>query len=45
MEIAFAPLVGTLLLAPFRITVFHMFGNLVMQATGFTTRPAAAERR
>jgi len=45
MEIAFAPLVGTRLLAPFRITVFHMFGNLVMQATGFTTRPATAERR
>jgi hypothetical protein len=45
MEIAFAPLVGTPLLAPFRITVFHMLGNLVMQATQFATRPATTEPR
>jgi hypothetical protein len=44
-EIAFAPVVGTPLLAPFRVTVFHMLGNLVMQASRFTTRPPAAEPR
>jgi hypothetical protein len=40
MEIAFAPVVGTPLLALFRVTVFHMLGNLVMQANRFVTRPA-----
>jgi hypothetical protein len=39
MEIAFAPVVGTSLLAPFRVTVFYMLGNLVMQATRFVTHP------
>jgi hypothetical protein len=40
MEIAFAPVVGTPVLAPLRITVFHMLGNLVMQATRFVAGPA-----
>ena len=40
MEIAFAPIAGTSLLAPLRVTVFHMLGNLVMQATKFVTSPA-----
>lgn len=40
MEIAFAPVAGTAVLAPLRITVFHMLGNVVMQATRFETGPA-----
>jgi hypothetical protein len=37
MEIAFAPVAGTALIAPLRVTVFYMLGNLVMQATKFMT--------
>src|SRR5712671_2152707 len=40
MEIAFAPVAGTTLLAPLRVTVVYMLGNVVMQATRFSTSPA-----
>jgi hypothetical protein len=35
IEIAFAPVAGTRLLAPFRVTIANMLGNLVVQATRF----------
>jgi hypothetical protein len=35
VEMALAPIVGTRLLAPFRITAAYMLGNVVMQATRF----------
>ena len=44
MEIALAPLVGTRLLAPFRVTVVIMLATLVIEANQFeaTTRPLGA---
>jgi Protein of unknown function (DUF3108) len=35
VEMALAPIAGTRLLAPFRITATYMLGNVVMQATRF----------
>lgn len=35
IEMAFAPVAGTRLLAPFRITIANMLGNLVVQANRF----------
>jgi hypothetical protein len=35
IEIAFAPVAGTKVLAPFRVTVANMLGNLTIQATRF----------
>ncbi len=35
IEIAFAPVAGTRMLAPFRVTVVNMLGNLVIQASRF----------
>jgi hypothetical protein len=35
IEMTFAPVVGTRLLAPFRVAVFHVLGNLVVQASRF----------
>jgi hypothetical protein len=42
VEMALAPIAGTRVLAPFRITATYMLGNVVMQATRFeaTTTPA-----
>jgi len=42
MELALAPIAGTRLLAPFRVTVTHMLGNLVVQANRFEALPPAA---
>jgi hypothetical protein len=39
MELALAPIAGTRLLAPFRVTVTHMLGNLVVQANRFEALP------
>jgi hypothetical protein len=35
IEIALAPIAGTRLLAPFRVSVANMLGNLVVQANRF----------
>ena len=35
IEMALAPVAGTRLLAPFRVTVANMLGNLVVQANRF----------
>jgi hypothetical protein len=35
IDIAFAPVAGTGMLAPFRVTVANMLGNLVVQANRF----------
>jgi uncharacterized protein DUF3108 len=42
VEMALAPIAGTHILAPFRITATYILGNVVMQATRFetTTKPA-----
>jgi hypothetical protein len=42
MELAFAPIAGTRLLAPFRVTITHMLGNLVVQANRFEALPPAS---
>jgi hypothetical protein len=41
MEIALAPVAGTRMLAPFRLSVVSMLGNIVIEAHQFdtTTRP------
>jgi hypothetical protein len=39
---ALAPIAGTRLLAPFRITATYMLGNVVMQATRFEAIAAIA---
>ncbi len=44
---ALAPFAGTRLLVPFRITIVHMLGNLVVQATRFEaahTVPTTGQR-
>jgi hypothetical protein len=38
---ALAPVAGTRLLAPFRITIVNMLGNLVVQANRFEVVPMA----
>jgi len=46
IEMAFAPIAGTRVLAPFRISVFHTLGNLVIQANRFeiaAARPSTAQ--
>jgi hypothetical protein len=47
VEMALAPIAGTRLLAPFRITATYMLGNVVMQATRFeaTATPAPTRAR
>ncbi len=42
IEVALAPVTGTHMLAPIRLAVFHLLGNLVVQATEFSaaTEPA-----
>jgi hypothetical protein len=45
VEMALAPIAGTRLLAPFRITATYMLGNVVMQATRFEATAAPAPTR
>jgi uncharacterized protein DUF3108 len=40
IEMALAPIAGTRVLAPFRVTVAHMLGNVTLQANRFETAPA-----
>jgi Protein of unknown function (DUF3108) len=42
MEIAFAPVAGTRVLAPFRITVMNLLGNLAIQASRFEAMTPAS---
>ncbi len=42
MEIALAPVAGTRMLAPFRVTIVNMLGNLVLDADRFETQALAA---
>jgi hypothetical protein len=44
IEIAFAPVAGTKLLAPFRIAIANMLGNLVVQASRFEAQAPASVR-
>jgi hypothetical protein len=44
IEIAFAPIAGARLLAPFRLSVANMLGNLVVQANRFESLPLAPVR-
>ena len=37
MELWLAPIAGTRVLAPFRVSISNMIGNLVLQATTFQT--------
>jgi len=39
MEISFAPIAGTAMLAPFRLTVPTLIGTMAVQATAFETTP------
>jgi hypothetical protein len=42
IEMALAPVAGTRLLAPFRVTIANMLGNLVVQANRFDVVRASA---
>jgi hypothetical protein len=42
---ALAPIAGTRILAPFRITAMYMLGNVVMQATRFESTATPAPTR
>jgi len=42
IELTFAPIVGTRLLAPYRLAISSILGNLVIEATEFTTTTAQA---
>jgi hypothetical protein len=42
IELAFAPVAGTRLLAPFRLSIASLLGNLVIEATDFTATTAQA---
>ena len=44
IEIAFAPVAGTPLLAPFRISIANMLGNLVVQASRFEVQAPSSVR-
>ena len=44
IEIAFAPVTGTHVLAPFRISIANMLGNLVVQADRFEVHASASVR-
>jgi hypothetical protein len=39
IEMALVPIAGTRVLAPFRVTVMHMLGNVALQANRFETAP------
>jgi hypothetical protein len=45
MEIAFAPIAGTRLLAPFRLSMPTLIGTMAVQATSFATSPQASAPR
>ena len=45
VEMALAPIAGTRILAPFRITATYMLGNVVMQATRFEATATPAPTR
>jgi len=42
IELAFAPIAGTRFLAPFRLSIVSMLGNLVIEATDFTAMAVQA---
>ena len=42
VELALAPIAGTHALAPFRVTIVHMLGNIVVRADRFETAPRSA---
>ncbi len=44
IELVFAPIAGTRLLAPFRLSIISMLGNIVVEATAFETSAASAPR-
>jgi uncharacterized protein DUF3108 len=43
IELALAPIAGTRLLAPFRLSISNLLGNIVVEATAFETTTAPAE--
>jgi len=43
IELTLAPITGTRLLAPFRLSITNMLGNIVVEATAFETSTAPAE--
>jgi hypothetical protein len=43
VELTLAPIAGTRLLAPFRLSIFNMLGNIVVEATAFETSTTPAE--
>ena len=43
VELTLAPIAGTRLLAPFRMSVINMLGNIVVEATAFETTTTPAE--
>jgi hypothetical protein len=45
VEMALAPIAGTRILAPFRITAMYMLGNVVMQASRFESTVTSAPTR
>jgi hypothetical protein len=44
IEIALAPVAGTRVLAPFRVTVSNMLGNMVIQASRFEVLAPSSQR-
>jgi Protein of unknown function (DUF3108) len=44
IEVALAPVAGTHMFAPIRLTIFHLLGNLVLQATKFHVTAHSAAR-
>jgi hypothetical protein len=45
VEMALAPIAGTRILAPFRITAMYILGNVVLQATRFESTATSAPAR
>jgi hypothetical protein len=43
IELALAPIAGTRLLAPFRLSISNLLGNIVVEATAFETTTTPAE--
>ena len=44
IELTLAPIAGTRLLAPFRLSIANMLGNMVIEATEFETTTTSAAR-
>jgi hypothetical protein len=44
IELTLAPIAGTRLLAPFRLSIANMLGNIVVEATAFESTSTSAER-